>query len=536
MPRYTVSARTYVALNGADMADADWGLEFRTSDPEPGGTRLMEIYAQAAGATWRYLGSVSFFPDYSGVLTFGGPEAIGRRFALATIPQGTPLSQLEISSRPTIGQGSYIIEGSYRGDFWNGNRGAHDEIYGLGGDDRLSGGWGNDSLAGGSGNDQLTGGVGFDLLIGDGGRDTLRGGLGNDRYVIDRQDVVIEAAGQGRDHVMADFDYTLAAHVEDLTLTGWQGHAGAGNALNNSIFGNGGANLLRGHDGHDNLIGGAGDDTLIGGAGNDAMRGGAGNDLLRGVDGIDTAIYVGNGAMRVDLSNQSWQFTGQGRDMLLGIENLRSGGGHDRLTGDAGSNILNAGAGNDTLIGGAGHDTLIGGAGADSLIGGAGHDVYWIDHLGDRTVEQAGGGIDRILSVINVDLARPGGVYAHIENVVLGGAGHISGFGNAGANLLMGNGGANVLAGRGGDDRLTGNGGADVFIFGRGDDQDRIMDFQDGVDRLRLQGFADVETLAQARAHATQTGADVVFDFGDGDRLVVQGMSVDALMDDLIIA
>ncbi|MTH78393.1 calcium-binding protein [Paracoccus aestuariivivens] len=536
MSRHTVTARTYVTLNGPAQGNAGWGLELKTSGAGAGNMRVMDVYSQGTGSNWTFLGGISFFPDYSGVTTLGGSELIGRGYALATVPRGTPLAQLAVSDRVTLGQGNFLIEGSARGDTWNGARGGHDEIYGLGGNDTLSGGAGNDSISGGTGSDRLEGGAGNDLLIGNGGRDTLIGGAGNDRYHVDPQDVVIEAAGQGRDHVFADFDYALTANIEDLTLTGTFGGGGTGNDLANRIQGNSYWNLLRGHDGNDSLFGGGHDDTLIGGNGNDLLQGDAGSDVLRGSEGIDTASYAGNISVRVDLSNKSWQDTGHGIDMLAGIENLVSGAGRDTLTGDAGANVLNGGAGYDLLTGGAGNDTLIGGLGADTMVGDAGNDVYWVDHASDRVIEAIVGGIDRINSSIGIDLARPGNVYANVENVVLTGSASVSVLGTAANNALTGNAAANGISGRAGNDILTGGAGADTFVFGANFDQDRIVDFQDGIDRIRLQGFGDVTNMAQARAHASQVGANVVFDFGDGDVLTVQNARINAVLDDLIFA
>lgn len=64
---------------------------------------------------------------------------------------------------------------------------------------------------------------------------------------------------------------TLAANVENLTLTGAAAINGTGNAGNNVITGNTANNLLNGGGGNDTLNGGAGLDTLTGGAGNDVF-------------------------------------------------------------------------------------------------------------------------------------------------------------------------------------------------------------------------------------------------------------------------
>ncbi|NCR53510.1 MAG: hemolysin [Microcystis aeruginosa L211-07] len=73
------------------------------------------------------------------------------------------------------------------------------------------------------------------------------------------------------DTLTAAVTTTLAANVENLTLTGTAAINGTGNAGNNVITGNTANNLLNGGGGNDTLNGGAGLDTLTGGAGNDVF-------------------------------------------------------------------------------------------------------------------------------------------------------------------------------------------------------------------------------------------------------------------------
>ncbi|MDY7049075.1 MAG: Calx-beta domain-containing protein, partial [Microcystis panniformis WG22] len=94
---------------------------------------------------------------------------------------------------------------------------------------------------------------------------------------------------------------TLAANVENLTLTGAAAINGTGNNGNNVIIGNSANNILTGLAGNDTLNGGAGNDNLNGGDGNDLLLGGAGNDTLNGGLGVDTLTGgVGNDFFRLD--------------------------------------------------------------------------------------------------------------------------------------------------------------------------------------------------------------------------------------------
>ena len=215
---------------------------------------------------------------------------------------------------------------------------------------------------------------------------SVTGGAGNDYYIIDRNlllTTVTESSNEGVDTIESSITYTLGTNVENLTLTGTAAN-GSGNSLNNKITGNSTANRLDGAEGNDSIVGGGGSDTLIGGGGsdtliggggndtldggagndsllgglgNDAFAGGAGNDTLAGGDGIDRADYSASSvAMQVNLL--SGTATGDGSDVLSGIENVTTGTGNDSILAGASNDTLNAGLGLDTVKGEAGTDFL----------------------------------------------------------------------------------------------------------------------------------------------------------------------------------
>ena len=121
---------------------------------------------------------------------------------------------------------------------------------------RAYGNLGNDYLIGTSRNDYFDGSFGADKMEGLGG---------NDIYVVDNsRDKVIEKLGGGTDSVQASPSFSLdGQQIENLTLTGSGSIAGSGNALANTIVGNGAGNQIFGGFGRDTLTGGGGADTFV---------------------------------------------------------------------------------------------------------------------------------------------------------------------------------------------------------------------------------------------------------------------------------
>jgi Ca2+-binding RTX toxin-like protein len=216
-------------------------------------------------------------------------------------------------------------------------------------------------LIGNGANNTLTGGAGNDTLDGGLGNDTLIGGTGNDTYVVNvSADLVTELAGQGTDTVQSSVTITsLAAEVENLTLTGTSVISGTGNALDNLLIGNSANNTLTGAAGNDTLDGGLGTDNLVGGLGNDTYVVNVSADIVTesASQGTDTVQSAVTWTLSTNLENLTLIGTG----VVNGTGNASA----NVLIGNSAANLLTGFAGADQLDGAAGNDTLNGGAEAD---------------------------------------------------------------------------------------------------------------------------------------------------------------------------
>ena len=226
---------------------------------------------------------------------------------------------------------------------------------------------------------------------------------------------------------------------------------------------------------------------------------------------------------------------------------------HDQFGVDVVTDRMRGTEGDDVFI-------VIGDAKA---IGDAGDDVFFVS---DDAVIRAGSGYDTAIVTAEKFTMTGNLESAQIANRT---SGRINGndldndiFGGRGRDVLLGRDGRDYLNGNDGDDRLKGgqggdvlNGGAgtdrlkggagrdkliggdgnDVFIFKSGWGEDRVRDFENNVDRLRIDRSLAGDDLSKAEildAHASDTEKGVLFDFGD-DTLLVVGVSLDGLKDDL---
>ncbi|OFX03828.1 MAG: hypothetical protein A3E78_17315 [Alphaproteobacteria bacterium RIFCSPHIGHO2_12_FULL_63_12] len=342
---------------------------------------------------------------------------------------------------------------------------ANPALHALQGDDTINGMPGNDFLFGDEGADRLYGSIGNDQLNGGDGDDTLLGDPGADSL----------DGGNGTD--LADYSLAPSAVSVNFASSGSAGHSAGdllffieqatGSAFNDTIIGSSAAETLQGGAGVDSLVGGDGADSLNGGIDNDRLSGGIGTDTLVGDNGDDTLRGEGD------------------NDFLF------AGLGHDRAEGGDGDDFVRTSNGNDSMFGAAGADTLGAGSGKDSLRGDAGDDLL----LGSN-------GNDRI-------------------------------FGGADNDRIIGGNGRDTLYGETGNDMITGGAQDDRFVFVVGGGLDVITDFAAGAasgDIFFIAGYgAAIDSFAEAITFATQVGADVVFDFGAGDGLILKNVALSEL-------
>jgi Ca2+-binding RTX toxin-like protein len=262
-----------------------------------------------------------------------------------------------------------------------------------------------------------------------------------------------------------------------------------------------------GNTNNNTMTGTAENDTLNGSGGNDTLAGLGSGDVLIGGSGTDTATYAASAA-GVDVSlTTGLGFGGDAAgDTLQTIENLIGSGQNDTLEGSSAANNLNGGGGIDTLTyknAGAAVTVSLASTSAQST-GGAGSDTV-------SNFENLTG------SAFNDTLTGSTGA-----NVLKGLAGN---------DTINGGNGNDSLDGGIGTDTMTGGGNDDTFIFAAGYGADRITDFNvaSSAEKIDLTGFEEIYSLADIAA--SQSGSNVVLNFGNGDTLTLNNVTLGSLTD-----
>lgn len=343
---------------------------------------------------------------------------------------------------------------------------------------------------------------------------------------------------------------------------------------NDTIYAYGGDDVAEGGNGDDTIYGGDDNDDLAGGDGLDYVYGEAGDDVLRGDLGInyltDTEgqntfmltgglnIVVGNSQSVINFSEASsgvvadlmMAVTNSGAaegDSYSGVDNITGSDFADRLFGDNESNILIGGDGNDALFGRNGDDIFIGGDGRDIFSGGNGFDT--VDYSGEggavtvdmmeRIVASQAAEGDRLYSiesVIGTDFNDR--IFGNNDdNLIEGGEGNDSLFGRNGNDVINGGDGDDLISAGAHDDILDGGAGNDRLYTGSGSDSvvihtanggnDTVFDFMTGLDTILIDDVSgSFDSFAELMAAGVDNGADVTFEFGDGNSLTIKGYNL----------
>ena len=252
--------------------------------------------------------------------------------------------------------------------------------------------------------------------------------------------------------------------------------------------------------GNDTLIGGMGNDDLYGGAGNDTLIGGAGNDYLVGGDGADTYVFAkGHGSDKVyDSSKQSTvKFT----DVNVADVKFRRESDDLVLFGyndDDSVRLLNY---------------MSSSSWNDSVFQFADKTVTTADLMKNGLVLQGSDSNESIYgwSYRNEIYGAAGNdkiVTYDADDVLDGGAGNDDLYGGAGNDTLIG--GA-------GNDYLVGGDGSDTYVFNQGFGQDTVYDYGSGDKNvLQFNGINAADISAQ------KSGSDLLLTAADGNRVKVQ--------------
>jgi Ca2+-binding RTX toxin-like protein len=171
-----------------------------------------------------------------------------------------------------------------------------------------------------------------------------------------------------------------------------------------------------------------------------------------------------------------------------------------------------------------------------------------LDNVAAVALATTGGDLDLLvasgtepgLSRIRVELGAGQVLHGSSRSDTLtGGSGDDLVAGAAGNDWLSGGAGRDVLMDGAGVDRLTGGAGRDIFVLAADRQSDTITDFEPGIDRLDLSGWANLRSPWQLQVTPTATGAEIrylsevlILQTATGQSLslgAVRGMDVAAL-------
>ena len=455
---------------------------------------------------------------------------------------------------------------------------------GWGGQDQLnsiewvSGSRLNDSILGDDGNNRLSGNDGDDTLNGAGGNDTIDGGDGDDFLIGgDGDDLIITGNNGFEDFVDA------GAGIDVIDMRGTAGNPEGFVAIGHDNLGDQGITVQLTYDNSDvDSIdkGTAGQTTLLGVE--NALDGFG--MYIGGTDEDDTFNVTSKDGSYIQLAGfdgtDSYNIGYSTSDIRL---DLRGGDQAVLLNTNLGSGqIINDGYGNtETYVEGVNPDdnsqtAIVNqfqlGVFSDVVIGSDNDETFRM--LGGDDTVKAGGGSDRLrfdrseISGITLDMTNKGSLDDDLSTTEIDESidydGTAVGFSDTGNGPVaftvyfqdverfrgsreddemiadgsgvefFGRQGNDTLVDGSGDDELTGGTGLDTFVYSGGNDTITDFDLAEETVDLSSWGFADEQAESDFIVNnISDSGADAVIDFGNGNSLTLEGISAQQIIDEI---
>lgn len=211
--------------------------------------------------------------------------------------------------------------------------------------------------------------------------------------------------------------------------------------------------------------------------------------------------------------------------------------GYAVLFGEGDDRMINSGKIVGVIDLGGGDDTFEfrNGTLSDHVFTGDGDDTVILRKSGVRLFEQPGDGFDTVKAFVSHTLSD------NFDALILMGNKALRGTGSDGNNDMTGNAGKNTLKGMDGDDWLDGGKGADTlnggdgidtFVLAKGTGKDTVTDFEDGIDRIFVTGYANFNGPGDVEGHVEKHGVDTWVRMSNTDILVLKGVDADLIDSD----
>ena len=251
----------------------------------------------------------------------------------------------------------------------------------------------------------------------------------------------------------------------------------------------------------DYLDGGAGDDTLVGNGGDDTLEGGKGNDSLEGGSGADTFVYA----------------LGDGNDTITDYDEediIKFTSGTPKPSKKGNNIIFTVGSGSQK-----GTITVLNALKDGKIVTYIDADAVEHKYNEPFTINGTKLTLSESYSKKSFNITDYGTDYEDIKTIDASAIGQdISITGNDQKNVIIGGEGNDTLIGGAGNDNLTGGDGADVFVWNKGDGNDKITDYANE-DKISINGTT-VKKFAKS-------GNDLVLRLASGDKITVVGGAED---------